>query len=372
MRRRGSMPFVIEVKGSRRRLGPGIPTGGLADRKIGFRVHANGPDALFASPRNESEQAGNRTIEAARLAADRVFTKPGPSASLLERRNQQTDAVAAAGDQVRPSGISGREAVQETPTPEVQASAPDGKPRTGRILESLTSKDPMEALFRQKEEEEEAPPRRARGPGSRRAVSGSHEAPDERSRERFPAQSVADSTATPAAVRIVSTDTRPSAETETGAPNALDEAETLPEKHRHGTPRPAKRRRPTSRKRPVTARRAAKARSSAKRKYAIGVAGKGPGKAAISKRRTSKSVAGNKLRKGTVRKNTPGKSAVGKKAVSKSAKHAARKTAPRKGVTKKAKTNSRTHAGASKSVKSKPSVQKASTKKVARRRPARR
>lgn len=288
MRRRGSMPFVVEIKSSRRRFAPGIPGPVLLEkRNPGF--HGNGADALFAMPWNAGESAGDPSVEEARLAADRLFGGPGPSVSSRERGDQKTNERAVAVDQTG-AGIGSREeAPDERPKPDASANAPDGKPRTGRILESLTSKDPLEALFRQKAEEEVAP-RRGRPPGSRNVRRDKEPVAGELRRNQFPMRPAADLSAPPAITRTVGVSS--TAEPQPGDPHPPVVHSPVVQENLVGSPRrPATRRKPTGRTGSVNTPRTRKVPAGAKQKPAARTARNASGRrAGANKRRPSGSV----------------------------------------------------------------------------------
>lgn len=287
MRRRGSMPFVVEIKSSRRRFAPGIPGPVLLEKRSpGF--HANGSNALFAMPWNGGESASDPSAEEARLAADKLFGAPVASASSREHGDQQNNGRSSSIDQSRPLG-SREETPEERPKPEVQTNAAEGKPRTGRILESLTSKDPLEALFRQKAEEE-APPRRGRPPGSKNIRRDADQATGGSRRKQFTTPPAADLNPPPAVPRHARTTA--TAESEGGHLQPPVVPESPAGKSRRSPQTPARRRKPAGRVRPVATPRHRNAGEGVKRKAAIGVARKASGrKGDANKRRTVKPIA---------------------------------------------------------------------------------
>ena len=75
MRRRGSVSFVVEVM--RRRFPQNGATTSDLDRKSGSRISPIGAGGLSATPLIERERISDPTIEAAKIAAKRFFSKPG-------------------------------------------------------------------------------------------------------------------------------------------------------------------------------------------------------------------------------------------------------------------------------------------------------
>ena len=75
MRRRGSVSFVVEVMW-RRFPQSGATTSDL-DRKSGSRISPLGAGGLSVTPLIERERVSDPTIEAAKIAAKRFFSKPG-------------------------------------------------------------------------------------------------------------------------------------------------------------------------------------------------------------------------------------------------------------------------------------------------------
>src|SRR3984893_1320954 len=75
MRRRGSVSFVVEVM--RRRFPQNGATTSYLDRKSSSRISPIGAGGLSVTPLIEKERVGDPTIEAAKIAAKRFFSKPG-------------------------------------------------------------------------------------------------------------------------------------------------------------------------------------------------------------------------------------------------------------------------------------------------------
>ena len=163
MGRRGSISFVIEVKRSRRRLPLALGRTEDPNGKGEVRFGAVRPSGFAATPFSEGPKGYDPTVEAAKVAADRLFNRLGGSEpagapawnDLGAQGANQAPRTQAAGVPVPAPTKVASTAPSPAPTQVAQ-------PRTGRVLESLTSVNPLEALFRQKAEERAARPRRPR------------------------------------------------------------------------------------------------------------------------------------------------------------------------------------------------------------------
>ena len=334
MRRRGSMPFVVEIKSSRKRFTPGIPgPAHLEKRSPGF--HVNGADALFTTPWNDTARTGGPSVENARLAADRLFGGLGTSESLRPRNDQQTDGRAAPAAGAAAVG-SRDDTPCERPNPEMPANVPDAKPRTGRILESLTSKDPLEALFRQRAEEE-ATPRRGRPPGSRNFRHDEGEAAGELHRNRIPERSAADLSPSPAKSGTAGFSSK--GESQSGDPHP-PAAEIPRGKSRRDAQNPVRRRKPTSRTRTLNTRRPGKARAYAKRNAGLGVTRKAASKDAggSQRQRTKPSVTNGAVKRPGQAKRADRNKVTKRRALAPTKGAARKKAVTKKAVTKRAVT----------------------------------
>ena len=161
MGRRGSISFVIEVKRSRRRLPPALGRTDDPNGKGEVRFGAVRPGGFAVTPFSEGPKGYDPTVEAAKVAADRLFNRQGGSESAaVPAWNDLGARSADLAPRTQGAGIPApaRDA-STTPSP---AATQVAQPRTGRVLESLTSVNPLEALFRQKAEERAARPRRPR------------------------------------------------------------------------------------------------------------------------------------------------------------------------------------------------------------------
>jgi hypothetical protein len=192
MRRRGSVSFVVEVM--RRRLPQNGATTSDLDRKSGSRTSPIGAGRLSVTPLIERERVSDPTIEAAKIAAKRFFSKPGPPESA--RADHWSDPSARGFPRVEPARPP--DVAVQKPAGDLVASPPpqpDGqgeKPRSGRILQSLIEEDPIDALLRRKAEERSTR-RRSPGPrarsiipyGSKAAVpTDSHQIPGHKTPEK--------------------------------------------------------------------------------------------------------------------------------------------------------------------------------------------
>src|ERR1700720_3255634 len=163
MRRRGSVSFVVEVM--RRRFPQNGATPSVLDRKSASRISPIGAGGLSVTPLIERERVSDPTIEAAKIAAKRFFSKPGSPQSA--RADHWSDPSARGFiprvEPARPADVAVRKpAGDPVASPPAQPDGQAEKPRSGRILQSLIVEDPIEALLRRKAEERLT--RRPRGP----------------------------------------------------------------------------------------------------------------------------------------------------------------------------------------------------------------
>jgi hypothetical protein len=153
MKRRGPMSFVVEIKRSKVVQSSAETRGARGKRDVrmipaGLRAPAT---SLNGTPPGVSP-----AVEAAKVAADRIFTRhssdasiPVPDSSNSNERHfipqvGATKPLDVAVQKVAPGNMSASG---------MQSDAPTEKPRTGRILQSLASENFVEALLRQKAEE---------------------------------------------------------------------------------------------------------------------------------------------------------------------------------------------------------------------------
>ena len=163
MGRRGSISFVIEVKRSRRRLPLALGRTEDPNGKGEVRFGAVRPSGFAVTPFSEGPKGYDPTVEAAKVAADRLFNRQGGSESAAA---PAWNDLGARGAHLAPGtrgvGIPVPAPASDASTTQSPPATQAAQPRTGRVLESLTSVNPLEALFRQKAEERAARPRRPR------------------------------------------------------------------------------------------------------------------------------------------------------------------------------------------------------------------
>ena len=300
MGRRGSISFVIEVKRSRRRLPLALGRTDDPNDKGEVRFGAVRPSGFAATPFSEGPKGYDPTVEAAKLAADKLFNRmrgsesaPAPAwDDLGARRAVEAPRAQAAG---MPVVAPARDASTTQSPPATQVA----HPRTGRVLESLTSVNPLEALFRQKAEEHAARPRRPRTP--RAATAGE----------------------TPAVVR-------PDSKQGSKSKSASDIKDLLEDVVETTDPKEPKRTRNKSRRKTAERRIAKEFGRKARRKKKTAAKSR---RQAARPTRTAKPLAGPKRRarlglKASVGKKRGATKTTGRKVL-------ARKPAPRKGATRK-------------------------------------
>jgi hypothetical protein len=167
MGRRGSISFVIEVKRSRRRLPLALGRTDDPNGKGEVRFGAGRPGGFAATPFSEGPKGYDPSVEAAKVAADKLFNRirgseSAPDPAWNDLGTQRADEAPPAQPASTPIAVPAKDA-STSPSPAANQGA---QPRTGRVLESLTSVNPLEALFRQMAEEHAARPRRPRAPRS--------------------------------------------------------------------------------------------------------------------------------------------------------------------------------------------------------------
>jgi hypothetical protein len=175
MRRRGAMPFVVEFKKSKPRFLQTAAGAADADGKGGVGTSSGGSNGLSAPPLRESLWGHDLTVDAAKVFADRVFAKPSPpgSTSIPGPHDLNIRGNIHPVGWAQPAVAPVPERAVDRSTSAAPANAAAATPRTGRILESLTSEDPMVALLRRREEEEkEERAARYRRSRQQRAMSG--------------------------------------------------------------------------------------------------------------------------------------------------------------------------------------------------------
>jgi hypothetical protein len=168
MRRGGSVSFVVEVK--RRRFPQQSATTSDLDR--GSASSPIGVGASSVAPLIEKKRGSDLTIEAAKIAAKHLFSKPSSSHSV--RADNWSDPTAPGFISRLEPARSADVAVQKAAadliaSPSAQPAAQAEKPRSGRVLQSLIVEDPIDVLLRRKEEEQSTR-QRPRGPRLRSVI----------------------------------------------------------------------------------------------------------------------------------------------------------------------------------------------------------
>jgi hypothetical protein len=348
MRRRGSVSFVVEVM--RRRFPQNGATTSNLDRKIGSHISPMGAGGLSVTPLIERERVSDPTIEAAKIAAKRFFSKPGFPQSA--RTDHWSDGGFIPG--VEPARAA--DVAVQKPAGDLGASPaqPDGqaeKPRSGRILQSLIVEDPIEALLRQKAEERSAR-RQPRGPRARSVIpNGTNAAVPTDSRQipayKTPAKPSTGSTESAVSTDIVEPGRKLRGRTVVTDPNpAVD----LP---RGKTGRRRKKKATKAPRRAGSLRRTANKRAGAKRRAQKRAVSRSLGKKGVAKRAAAKKGARKVAvaKKTTVRKGGA-KGSIGRPTRAKKKRSAARRTVTtasgRKLATRKLAKTKRSAAGATK------------------------
>jgi hypothetical protein len=171
MRRGGSVSFVVEVK--RRRFPRQSATTSDLDRGSASRISPIAVGASSVAPLIERKRSSDPTIEAAKIAAKRFFSKPSSSNSV--RADNWSDPTAPGFISRLEPAQAAHVAVQKAAadpiaSPPAQPAAHAEKPRSGRVLQSLIVEDPLDVLLRRKEEERSTR-RRPRGPRIRSVIT---------------------------------------------------------------------------------------------------------------------------------------------------------------------------------------------------------
>jgi hypothetical protein len=169
MRRGGSVSFVVEVK--RRRFPQQSATTRDLDRGSASPKSPIAVGASSVAPLIERKRGSDPTIEAAKIAAKRFFTKPSSSHSVRADNwsNPTAPRFISRLEPARAADVAVQKAagdlIASPPAPAAQAE----KPRSGRVLQSLIVEDPIDVLLRRKEEEQSTR-RRPRGPRTRSVI----------------------------------------------------------------------------------------------------------------------------------------------------------------------------------------------------------
>jgi hypothetical protein len=187
MRRGGSVSFVVEVK--RRRFPRQRATTSDLDRGSASRISPIAVGASSVAPLIEGKRGSDPTIEAAKIAAKRFFSKPSSSHSV--RADNWSDPTAPGFISRLEPARAAHVAVQKAAadliaSPPAQPAAHAEKPRSGRVLQSLIVEDPIDVLLRRKEEEQSTR-QRPRGPRIRSVVPDGTKAAFPTSSQKSPA-----------------------------------------------------------------------------------------------------------------------------------------------------------------------------------------
>jgi hypothetical protein len=170
MRRGGSVSFVVEVK--RRRFPQQSATTSDLDRGSASRISPIAVGAPSVAPLIERKRGSDPTIEAAKIAAKRFFSKPSSSHSVRADNwsNPTAPRFISRLEPARAADVAVQKAaVDLIASPPAQPAAQAEKPRSGRVLQSLIVEDPIDVLLRRKEEEQSTR-RRPRGPRIRSVI----------------------------------------------------------------------------------------------------------------------------------------------------------------------------------------------------------
>ena len=347
MRRSGSVSFVVEVKRKR------FPQNGAVtsdlDRKSGSRISPIGAGGLSVTPLIERERASDPTIEAAKIAATRFFSKPGlPQSAGSDHWGDPARSFIPRVEPDRPSDL----AVQK-PDGDLVAFPPAGphgqaeKPRSGRILQSLIVEDPIDALLR-RQAEERSTRRQPRGPRARSVIPNGTKAAVPIDSPQIPAHKTPAKPSTGFTESIVSTDiVEPGRKlrgrtvvTEPNPAAGMPRDKTVQRGKKKATKAPIRAR---------SQRRSANERASAKRRAQKRAASRSFGKKGVAKRAAAKKGARKVAvaKKTTVRKGGA-KGSIGRRAPAKKRRRPVTRASDRKLASRKIARTKRSAAGATK------------------------
>jgi hypothetical protein len=203
MRRGGSVSFVVEVK--RRRFPQQSATTSDLDRGSASRISPIAVGASSVAPLIDRKRGSDPTIEAAKIAAKRFFSKPSSSHSV--RADNWRDPTAPGFiSRLEPAHVAVQNAAADLmASPPAQAAAQAEKPRSGRVLQSLIVEDPIDVLLRRKEEEQSTR-QRPRGPRMRSVIPDGTKAAFPTSSQESPAHKTSAKPSTGFTESPVSTD----------------------------------------------------------------------------------------------------------------------------------------------------------------------
>jgi hypothetical protein len=324
MRRRGSASFVVEVM--RRRFPQNGATTSDLDRRRGSRISPIGAGGLSVTPLIERQRVSDPTIEAAKIAAKRFFSKPGSPQSA--RADHWGDPSARGFiprvQPARPVDVAVQKPAGDlVASPPAQPDGQTGKPRSGRILQSLIVEDPIEALLRRTTEERST--RRPRGPRARSVIPNGTKATAPTGSRQIPAHKTPAKPSTGFTESAVSTDIGEPGRKLRGRTVVTDPNPAV-DMPRDKTVRRAKKKATKAPRRDGSLRRTANKRADAKRRAQKRAASRRFGKRGVAKRAAAKKGAGKVAvaKKMTVRKGGA-KGSIGRPALAKK-RSAARRT----------------------------------------------
>jgi hypothetical protein len=206
MRRGGSVSFVVEVK--RRRFRQQSATISDLDRGSASCISPIAVGASSVAPLIERKRGSDPTIEAAKIAAKRFFSKPSSSHSV--RADNWSDPTAprfiSRLEPARAADVAVQKAAADLiASPPAQPAAQAEKPRSGRVLQSLIVEDPIDVLLRRKEEEQSTR-HRPRGPRIRSVIANGIKAASPTGSQESPADKMSPKLSTGFTESSVSTD----------------------------------------------------------------------------------------------------------------------------------------------------------------------
>lgn len=168
MRRGGSVSFVVEVK--RRRFPQQSATTSDLDRGSASRISPIVVGASSVPPLIEGKRDSDPMIDAAKIAAERFFSKPGSSHAVqADGWSDPTAGFISRVELARAADVAVQKpAAGLVASPPAQPAAQPDRPRSGRVLQNLFVEDPIDALLRR--EDEERSRHRPRGPRARSVI----------------------------------------------------------------------------------------------------------------------------------------------------------------------------------------------------------
>jgi hypothetical protein len=308
---------VVEVM--RRRFPQNGATTSDLDRKSGSRISPIGAGGLSVTPLIERERVSDPTIEAAKIAAKRFFSKPGSPQSA--RADHWSDPSARGFiprvEPARPADVAVQKPAGDLVTsPPAQPDGQAEKPRSGRILQSLIVEDPIDALLRRKAQERSTR-RRPRGPRVRSVIPDGTKAAVPTDSRQIPAHKMPAKPSTGFTESAVSTDIVEPGRKLRGRTVVTDPNPAV-DMPRDKTVRRRKKKATKAPRRAGSLRRTANERAGAKRRAQKRAASRSFGKKGVAKRAAAKKGAGKAAvaKKTTVRKGGA-KGSIGRPALAK-------------------------------------------------------